>query len=167
LHGAVPKDLAIHSITSSDLHRALAGAETLATARDVALFVDRRWRELDFGAWDGLAPQSVPSDALTLFWDDPDAYPPPGGESWSTLQSRVAEALTDLEDGGLAVTHGGAMRAAVSVVTGLNHRQVWAFDLPYGALLSLRIWPGHAQVGGQAGGQVGGQIIALRGKSVS
>jgi alpha-ribazole phosphatase len=34
------------------------------------------------------------------------------------------------------------MRAALAHLCGFGHREVWAFDLPYAALLSLRVWPG-------------------------
>jgi len=154
LRDIVPDSLPVQKIVSSDLRRARAGAETLAQARGGGLAIDPRWRELDFGEWDGLAPEQIPSDALARFWNDPDACPSPGGERWSALQARVAEALCDLGHGALVVTHGGAMRAAISVVTGLDHRQAWALDLPYGALLSLRIWPGEI---------LAGQIIGLGG----
>lgn len=147
LQGCVPDSLAVSRVVSSDLLRALAGAETLATMRGVEPCIDPRWRELNFGAWDGLASEAVPHTTLARFWDDPDACAPPGGERWSCLRNRVAEALADLDDASLVVTHAGAMRAAVSVLTGLDHRQVWAFDLPYGALLSIRIWPGDAPSG--------------------
>ncbi|MCW1383725.1 histidine phosphatase family protein [Novosphingobium sp. KCTC 2891] len=152
LRGAVPAALTIRRLVTSDLRRALVGAEVLAADRGVDLTVDRRWRELNFGAWDGLAPQSLPRDALARFWDDPETCPPPQGERWSSLRQRVGSALTELDDATLVVTHGGAMRAAVSITTGLDHRQVWALDLPYGALLSLRIWTGDS---------LAGQIIGL------
>jgi alpha-ribazole phosphatase len=155
LAGAVPDRLALSGVTSSDLRRARAGAQALAERRGVTLTVDARWRELDFGAWDGLAPEQAPADALARFWDDPEGCPPPGGERWSALRARVADALAALPGDALAVTHGGAMRAAVSIVTGLDFRQVWALDLPYGALLGLRIWED-----GQCG-QPSGQIVSL------
>lgn len=153
LAGAVPESLAIACVISSDLQRASAGAQALAVARGVGVACDARWRELDFGDWDGLSPEWVPAEALARFWDDPDTCPPPRGENWSSLRARVADAIAELPDNALIVTHGGAMRAAVSVLTGLDFRQVWAVDLPYGALLSLRIWPGAAP---------SGQIIRLR-----
>lgn len=152
LRDAVPPALPVSHVASSDLRRALAGAEHIAATRGIALTIDPRWRELDFGAWEGLCADDVPREGLTRFWNDPDACPPPGGERWSALQARVGAALGDLDDMGLVVTHGGAMRAAVAVLTGLDHRQVWAFDLPYGALLSLRIWPGA---------EPSGQIVGL------
>jgi alpha-ribazole phosphatase len=139
--------LAIRHVVTSDLCRARDQAAICARDRDVALTIDPAWRELDFGAWDGMAPGSVDPSALASFWDDPDAAPPPGGERWSTLRQRVSQALDRLDTATLVVTHGGAMRAALSVLTGLDHRAVWALDLPYRALLTLRIWPGSPIAG--------------------
>ncbi|BBD99168.1 histidine phosphatase family protein [Sphingobium amiense] len=150
---AVPDSFAIMTVTCSDLLRARAGAETLARARGMTAKADRRWRELDFGGWDGADPDSVDAESLARFWNDPEAHPPPGGENWSAITSRVGAALADLPPDALVVTHAGAMRAAISVLTGLDFRQVWAVDLPYGALLSLRIWPGTP---------LSGQIVGLR-----
>jgi len=56
----------------------------------------------------------------------------------------------------IVVSHAGAMRAAVSVLTGLDHRGVWAFNLPYGALLSIRVWRGEGSE------PASGQIVGLR-----
>lgn len=139
--------LPIRHIVASDLRRASAQAATCACALGVPLTLDPAWRELDFGAWDGLAPASVDPAAIAAFWSDPDANPPPVGERWSDLRKRVAAALDRLETASLVVTHAGAMRAAVSVLTGLDHRAVWALDLPYRALLTLRIWPGSPLAG--------------------
>ena len=153
LAGAVPADISIGAVVTSDLRRARAGADSLARARGLAVTVDSRWRELDFGAWDGTAPEQLDAAALAQFWDDPDANPPPGGERWSELVARVGQAMAALPPDTLVVTHGGAMRAATAVLTGLDYRQLWAFDLPYAALLSVRIWPTTP---------LSGQIVGLR-----
>ena len=80
--------------------------------------------------------------------------PPPGGESWSALVARVAAAIDELAPvPTLVVTHGGAMRAALHILCGFDQRQLWAFDLPYAARLSLNVWPGErpsAQIAGLA-----------------
>lgn len=137
-----------HVITS-DLSRAHIPGEIIATERNAALHIDPRWRELDFGLWEGADPADLAADALGPFWDDPEANPPPGGERWSALCERVGAALSDISAPTLVVSHAGAMRAALSVLCGLDHRQCWTFDLPYGALLSLRLWPGGtAQITG-------------------
>lgn len=148
------RDLAFEAIVTSDLARAVRAAEAIGDAAALPVIADRRWRELDFGAWDGQATQEIDPQALTRFWDDPDTDPPPGGECWSALVARVGAALSEISAGStLVVTHGGAMRAALSALCGLDHCLSWACDLPYAALLSLRLWPGERPTG---------QIVGLR-----
>lgn len=134
--------LAFGAMVSSDLERARQGAAAIADERGLLVRHDPRWRELDFGAWDGLDPSVVDQRHLQRFWSDPDGHPPPGGERWRDLRTRVASALAELSSATLIVTHGGAMRAAISVLTGLDHNAVWAFDLPYGSVISMHVWRG-------------------------
>lgn len=136
-------DLGIAALVSSDLSRAQRAADAIGRDLDVPPAIDNRWRELDFGAWDGLPTSMVEQGALERFWEDPDANPPPSGERWSSLVGRVAAAIAALKhQPTLIVTHGGAMRAALAHLCGLSMAQTWAIDLSYGALLELRVWPG-------------------------
>lgn len=147
-------DLDVSALIASDLLRARHAAEAIGEHHGLAVTIDPRWRELDFGEWDGLASTAVEPDAIARFWDDPDAHPPPGGECWSALVGRVASAIAAVKGpAALVVTHGGAMRAALAHLCGFSQRQLWAFDLPYGALLSLKVWPGP---------QPAAQIVGLR-----
>ena len=131
-------------LVTSDLARAGDCARAIGDERGMAPLVDPRWRELDFGAWNRCAPAEVDQPRLAAFWADPDASPPPGGESWSALCARVAVAIGALEPRStLVVCHGGAMRAALGGLCGFSVAQGWAFDLPYAAMLSLRVWPGE------------------------
>ncbi|RYY46751.1 MAG: histidine phosphatase family protein [Sphingomonadales bacterium] len=133
----------IKRIVSSDLKRAQACADAIGQTRGIGVALDPRWREIDFGEWDGLRSAQIDPGALGQFWNDPDASPPPGGERWSAMTARVSAAIEHLgEQTTLVVTHGGAMRAALHVLCGFGQRQLWAFDLPYAALLALRVWPG-------------------------
>lgn len=145
-------DLDVARIISSDLRRARCAAAAIADANRLWPGVDPRWRELDFGAWDGMAPNEVEPGAMMRFWEDPDANPPPGGERWSDLVVRVSAAIAALEPSPtLVVTHGGAIRAALHLLCGFGQHKLWAFDLPYAALVSLRVWPGEkpsAQISG-------------------
>ncbi|MBH1998077.1 MAG: histidine phosphatase family protein [Sphingomonadaceae bacterium] len=146
--------LAVNRLVASDLTRARAAGEALSRMNAIPLMVDARWRELDFGAWDGLLTAQVDSHALGRFWDDPDSSPPPGGERWSAMQTRVSAAIAGLSpQTTLVVTHAGAMRAALALLCGFDHSRLWAFDLPYAALLTLRVWPGDTP---------SAQIIGLR-----
>ena len=137
-------NLGVEHLIASDLQRARKAGAAIGDALDLALAIDPRWRELNFGEWDGQASAAVDPDALGAFWDDPDANPPPGGERWSSLVGRVSAALADLSpQTTLIVTHGGAMRAAMRALCGFDQRQLWAFDLPYAARLTLQVWPGE------------------------
>lgn len=144
---AQAEGLAVERIVASDLRRARDCATAIGRAD-----IDPRWRELDFGAWDGLAAGTIDADALARFWDDPDACPPPGGERWSTLVARVGGAIAEFAPTPtLVVTHGGAMRAALAALCGFELARTWAFDLPYAAVLALDVWPGtprSAQIAG-------------------
>lgn len=123
-------------VVSSDLSRASACAEAIV---DRPAF-DPRWRELDFGAWDAMFAADIDVAALGRFWADPDAHPPPQGERWSALVVRVAAALSELTTSTVVITHAGAMRAALAALCGFEQRQLWAFDLPYAAVITMKIW---------------------------
>lgn len=146
--------LSIAHVISSDLSRCRLAATAIADQHALPLAIDPRWRELDFGAWEGLASTDIAPEALGDFWRDPDTCAPPGGERWSALVERVAAAVADLAPAPtLVVTHGGAIRATIHALCGFDQKQLWSFDLPYGALLSFNIWPGE---------QPSAQITALQ-----
>lgn len=135
-------DLSFGTVIASDLQRCAVTADVIAGSRGLPVTRDPRWRELDFGAWDGLNPAQVDSTALARFWNDPEADAPPGGERWSSLVARVDAALGVITGDTLVVTHGGAIRAALACLFGFEQRHLWAFDLPYACVVSLRLWPG-------------------------
>lgn len=149
---AKARTLDIVHLASSDLARARLAGSAIGAVLNLPAAIDPRWRELDFGDWDGRAADDIDPAALERFWSDPDAAPPRGGERWSSLVARTAAAIDELAPvSTLIVTHGGAMRAALHHLCGLDTRQIWAIDLPYAALLSLRVWkgaPAAAQITG-------------------
>ena len=148
------EDLEIAAIVSSDLRRSALAAAAIGERRGLPVTIDPRWRELDFGDWDGLPASAIDAKALGRFWNDPDLHPPPNGERWSDLLDRILAAQRDIvRSSTLIVTHGGAMRAMLAHLCGFGHQQLWAFDLPYAALLSLKVWPGE---------QSSAQIVGLR-----
>lgn len=145
-------------VISSDLIRCQSPAQEIASQYGVDLTVDPRWRELDFGLWDEQSSSEIDRQSLNRFWEDPDTYPPPQGERWSDLKSRVAQSLKGLPvQDTLIVGHGGSMRAALAILCGFSHAQLWAFDVPYAASLSFRIWPSTSSNTRQTA-----QIIGLR-----
>lgn len=147
----IAKSAALHfeGIVSSDLSRARIPAERIAARRGIELRTDAKWRELDFGSWDGMLARTLNSGALAAFWADPDSSPPPGGEGWSEICTRVTQALDGIDRDTLVVAHAGSIRAALCRLCGFDFRQCWAIDLPYCALLSLEVYPrepGNARI---------------------
>lgn len=141
--------LRVDAVLSSDLARAAAPAQAIAANLGLPLQVDARWRELDFGRWDGRPAAAIPPAQLRQFHADPDACPPPGGERWAQLQARIGAAIADLPAGDvLVVAHAGAIRAALAQLCGFGRAQTFAIALPYGARLSLQRWPDAAQIVG-------------------
>lgn len=136
--------LGVTQIVASDLQRTRYAAEAIASARSLPLSIDPRWRELDFGDWDGLATEDIDPQALATFWEDPEGCPPPAGERWSMLVARIGAAIDALPaEPVLVVTHGGAIRAALHILCGFARRELWAFSLPYAVRVSLQVWPGE------------------------
>lgn len=111
-------------IVSSPLQRCLAFAETLAAQLRIPLSVERDFREVGMGAWEGLSPQEIVArdpEAYAAFYRDPLDNRPPGCEPLDRFGARVAAAFDTLLDRHpdghlLVVAHAGVIRAAVGHV---------------------------------------------------
>lgn len=129
-------------VVSSPLRRCAAFAHRLARARGLPLSLDARWRELDFGHWEGrTAAELLAEDPETLgtFWVTPLAVTPPGGEPVAQLQQRVLAAWNTLGRHGngdaiLVITHGGPIRILLCHLEGRPLEELLQFQVPHGAL---------------------------------
>jgi len=104
-------------VWTSPAQRCLA----VAQASGLKLRVDARLQEIDFGAWEGVAWDDVPRDALDAWAADPLGFAPPGGESGSALLVRVREVHQALlaagEDCGV-IAHGGSLKLLAALLRG-------------------------------------------------
>lgn len=85
-------------VVSSDLSRAVATAGVLTPGRERLPHVPAL-REFHFGEWDGLTHDQVSArwpDLSRLYWEEPGAAKPPGGESWDEGASRMSAAVDAL-----------------------------------------------------------------------
>ena len=104
---------------SSDLGRARRTAELILGGRPLPLIADPAWRELSYGAWEGLTGEEIAArypEAWARRQADRLRVAPPGGETLLALERRVAGALDRLAQRHagqqvLVVTHGGALWA--------------------------------------------------------
>lgn len=138
-------------IIASPAPRARALAEPLAALLGVALRIDERLIELDFGAWEMALWKEV-DRALSEPWlADPWRLSPPGGETLASLTERVAEALGDAPEGAVLVCHAGPIRAARMLRQGMSLARSYAEPAPYAAPVPMPAVEGPA-TGGNGGG---------------
>nr|WP_207280918.1 histidine phosphatase family protein [Thiocystis violacea] len=132
-------------VISSPSRRCLAFARELAETHAIALAECAALRERDFGDWEGLAPDQIPSQALQAFWDDPVGYAPPGAEPFPDFRARVLGAWGDLlrasEAQTLVVTHGGVIRVLLAEVLRMADEALLSLEVPHACLSRLRLYP--------------------------
>lgn len=121
---------ALALLLSSDLARARDTAAALATPGRRPAPADPRWREIHFGAWEGLAPATLDPALSRLFWDGQAAAP--WGEGWADLTARVTAALDALPQSAdiIVVAHLGAILAAWAHAAGTGPMQALAHPVP-------------------------------------
>lgn len=107
-------------IVSSPLQRALATARAIATATGVAIEIDDRWREADFGLAEGLTFDELaaiePALAHRLAAGDVE-IDWPDGEAAVSLAARVDAAwaeVVDVAGSVVVVAHAGPLRIALA-----------------------------------------------------
>lgn len=96
-------------------------ARRCRTIAGAAAVVDARLRELDFGAWEGLAWDRVPRDVLDRWAADPLGFAPPGGESGAALLARVGSfhaAIGARGEDCVVVSHGGPLKLLAALLRG-------------------------------------------------
>ncbi|MEL6766991.1 MAG: histidine phosphatase family protein [Pseudomonadota bacterium] len=127
------------AVLTSPARRARVLAEALAARDGVALQVDPRLQELDFGAWEGRLWSEIDRAESDPWAADPHRRAPPGGETFGALYDRVAEALTAAPMGALIVTHAGPIRAARMLCEGIGFDGAFAAQVPYATPIFLKV----------------------------
>ncbi len=148
----------IAAIYASDLRRASETARIIAALRapanpasagaaSPALRLDRRLRELHFGAWEGMTYAEIgrlAADHLARWNADRLHVAPPDGETLAELAARVEALLEEIvrDHSGetvLVVAHGGPLRALLCLALGLPASSYWQFRFDNATLSSLEL----------------------------
>lgn len=117
----------IDTIYSSQLVRASDTAMRIAVKHSLGVEKDSRLSEIGFGDWEGLTESEIDArhgiGTHSKFMADRINQCPPGGETVDELFARVEQSIRAIYSGNLnktvlIVSHGGAIRAALSVVLG-------------------------------------------------
>ncbi len=136
-------------VTPLSRTRRTAEAIQRAAGIDVTLHVEPGLIEQDLGDWHGLAHADLPAqlrEPAHAFWPLGAAETPPGGESMEDVVRRVGTSLERLaaETGQgdvVAVSHGGAIRAAIAHAAGMGARSALHFSVQNLSLTQLERGP--------------------------
>jgi alpha-ribazole phosphatase len=152
----------ISTVYTSDLTRARETAEIIASRRTqaVPVKVSAAWREMDFGAWEGLTYAEIAEqfkDQLGFF-TDPAQYSPPNGESLAHVLQRVQAELAviacsddlPVEGDVVIVSHGGPLRVLLCSVLGMPLEHQWQLRLDPGSLSAIDLLPVQEPLAPQA-----------------
>lgn len=135
-------------ILTSPLQRCQAFARELAGQRSISLEVEPRFRELHFGEWEGRTAANIleqTPEALNLFWSNPVACPPPGGEALGDFSQRIRESWLDWQHRAegkrvLLICHGGVIGMLLAEVMSIPlERSFAAIKVPYACRSRLRV----------------------------
>jgi alpha-ribazole phosphatase/probable phosphoglycerate mutase len=122
-------------ICASPLARAVESARILADALHCPIQIEPGFREIDFGAFEGLTYDEIKAQYPALYsqWmEAPTTVKFPSGESFHDLQVRVLEAFESIRRARCGetvafVTHGGVNRVLLA----------WALQIPDSAVFRL------------------------------
>lgn len=125
------------AVFSSPLSRARETAEIIASRNPgVSPVLRENLAEMGFGTWESRSLHEIESadpESFCRWKESPFECPPPGGESYNSVKSRVRSALDEIlsEDGDrtVAVSHGGILRMMLVLLLDLPPRQVWRMKI--------------------------------------
>jgi broad specificity phosphatase PhoE len=133
------RELPVAAVYSSPLDRARMTAEQIATRHGLQPVIVNDLREIDFGEAEGLGFDELPPDLQRGLLDNPTRVRFPGGETYAELRDRVVAALADVTVGHegetvVAVSHAGAIRAALAAWLLIPDEAVFRLDQRYAAV---------------------------------
>ncbi len=144
------------AVVSSDLARARETAELILGRTLLAAELDPLWREMKFGAWEGLTWPEIVARFPELDDARPSNVPkfatPQGGESFEQVCARVERALAALRarvpsaGKALVVTHAGAVHATLRVLFGGDGAEALRARFEPASVTRLALGPAGARV---------------------
>jgi len=136
------KNRPIRYVYSSDLKRAVKGAEIIASTLSAKAITDRRLREISAGNWEGLSASEVqekyPEDFKSRYSDIVN-FRIPGGENLLDVRKRSLAAISEILDRHKGeetaiVAHGGINRVILSDAIGLDLKNILRIEQEFGCL---------------------------------
>ncbi|MBO8168299.1 MAG: alpha-ribazole phosphatase [Thermoanaerobacteraceae bacterium] len=127
----------LDAVYASDLSRALDTAKEIARERGIKVQVDKRFREINFGHWEGRTFNEIKKiypDLVAQWIADPSQVQLPGGEDFVTVKKRSYKAVQEIVEehnysGRVAVvSHGATIRTILCSVLDLPLKAMWQME---------------------------------------
>jgi broad specificity phosphatase PhoE len=145
---AVARALAPSGLTgvyASPLERARTSAEVIAKPHRLEVTIEPAFREMAFGAWEGLTRAEAAArfpDEIAVWSVAPQLATPPGGEPLTAVAARVATALHALVERHAGetvalVSHAIVTRLLVLAALGLGPERLWSVDASPGGITEI------------------------------
>ncbi|MFH1650759.1 MAG: histidine phosphatase family protein [Chloroflexota bacterium] len=122
----------ISAIFASPLSRALETARPLAERCGLAVKIEPRLIDLDFGEWQGLDREEVMArfpEMYRLWQEHPESAVPPGGESLAAVRERSRALVTEVLAGPVKkvvfTTHRVVSKVLICALLGLENDHFW------------------------------------------
>ena len=139
----------LDAIYSSDLQRAWATAQAVATPHHISATPCPEIREMDFGQCEGLTFTQVEKrypEVARLWLARSPILAYPGGESLDNFEHRVNSLSARLRKHGptdtiVLVAHLGSLRLMLCHLLGISRQHWWQFQLDYTSLSTLETHP--------------------------
>ncbi len=135
-------------VLTSPLSRCHDFAQQLSKKLGIGYSIDDRFKEIGFGAWEGLTPDEIlagDAEALQHFYRDPVKNRPAGAEPLEAFSKRVWDAYCDnakkfSNEHVLIVAHAGVIRAITANILGMGLERVYRnLKIDYGGIITSTI----------------------------
>lgn len=148
MHTALEQHVGWECVVVSSLQRCKNFAIQFSEKNNLPLHVDERLREIHFGEWEGQKIVDVERDhgtSLWKFWNDPECFTPPSGESMQAFRERIVGAAKDIlhEHRGkhiLLITHGAVIRMLLCEWLQMPMTAFSSIAVPYAGLSRVRLY---------------------------
>ena len=145
---------AMTALYSSPLERCRASADIVAKPHRLDVRIEPAFREMGFGAWEGLTRADVEArfpDAFAAWRTTPAALTGHGGESLPAVAARVHARVRELQIAHageivVLVTHAVVIRLMVLEALGLGPDRLWSVDASPAGITELEFTRGWVTV---------------------
>ena len=135
-------------IVSSSLQRCRLFAEKFSAEKELPLQVSSALEEIHFGDWEGQKITDIEREhgaSLWRFWNDPEFFLPPNGETMQAFRQRVLHAAENIlaEHSGrhiLLISHGAVIRTLLCEWLQMPLSAFSTIAVPYAGLSRMRIY---------------------------